>query len=295
MKFWIFACTLLALAGTFGLLVFAVFPALGSISPRAPSLTPNPGTQTLNFDEGNIRYQSIGSEKDAQVTLFLHGFNSQLSAWDKVWPYLHDCGRIIRLDIPGYGGSAWQTRSYSIPDQAKRVIAFLDTLKISRVTLIGASMGGSLSAWIAADYPERVSGLVLLAPSGYPGSLHYGGLMGKLLVPGFLNSTATLVAASPLYRRMYPDSTALQALSVTSSYGNAWAEALTKIKAPTQILWSRGDLGVPFAYAEAVAQAIPGSKLRVLSENVGHDIPNNQPELVAKTACQIQSEGHHGN
>ena len=149
-------------------------------------------------------------------------------------------------------------------------------------------MGGSLSAWIAAHYPERVKGLILLAPSGFPGSLIHGTLFGKILRPGFLNRLASQIADSALYRRLYPDSRALQALTVTASYGEPWAEALKKIRTPTHVLWSHGDVGVPFALAEAVAHAIPGSTLVPLPTEVGHDIPGNSPKLVSELVCKLQ-------
>ena len=166
----------------------------------------------------------------------------------------------------------------------------MDKMSLSRVIFVGVSMGGSLSAWIAAHYPERVRGIILLAPSGFPGSLNHGNLFGKTLRPGFLNRFASRVADSGLYRHLYSDSAALQALTVTASYGEPWAQALNKIHAPALVLWSRGDIGVSFSYAEAVAKAIHGSTLIPLAENVGHDIPANNPELIGELVCKMQKE-----
>lgn len=148
-------------------------------------------------------------------------------------------------------------------------------------------MGGSLSAWIAAHYAERVVGLVLLAPSGYPGSLRGRGLFAQLYGAGFWNRAATQIASSALFRRLYPESTALQALTVTSSYGESWARALHEIRAQTWLLWSRGDATVPFAYAQSVASSIRDSTLMKLPIEVGHDIPANRARLVGEVACQL--------
>jgi uroporphyrinogen decarboxylase len=90
-------------------------------------------------------------------------------------------------------------------------------------------MGGSLAAFIAAQYPERVERLALLAPSGYTGALRYPGLYGLILRPGKLNAWATAIARSGIYRTLFPRSRALQALSVTASYGPGWVEALARM------------------------------------------------------------------
>lgn len=275
------------------LLDSALLPTLGFIAPRAPQPQSVEGTKILELDGGYFRYQSTGTGDEA--LLLLHGFNSQLSVWDSVWPTLAGCDRRIRLDIAGYGGSEWRSGSYSLPTQAHRVIAFLDALGLVRVTLVGVSMGGSLAAWIAARYPHRVKGLLLLAPSAYPGALRYRGPFGKLLGPGLLNRVATRVADTDLYRRRYPTSSALHALTVTASYGKPWAQALGDIRAHAWLLWSRGDATVPFSYAEAVARSIPASTLVPLCKEVGHDIPGNRPDLIGRLACRIHrgSEPDH--
>ena len=286
----------MALALISVLFVIALFPVLRHVSPRAPTEISVDGSQTVKLEKNLLRY-AISGPKSSEGILFLHGFNNQLSAWSAVWPHLKNCGTQVRMDIPGYCGSVigsnLGSNAYSLPAQAERVIAFIDALGFSRVTLVGVSMGGSLSAWIASNYPERVKGLILLAPSGYPGSLQYGGIYGKLVKPGMLNRLATQIASSGLYRSLYPDSRALQALSVTASYGDPWAEALGKIKTNSWVLWSRGDFGVHFNYAEAVAKTIPSSTFVPLAANAGHDIPGNRPELIAKLACLVHKGTPH--
>jgi len=263
----------------------ALLPTLGVIAPRAPAQVDVDETRTVRLSGGRIRYQSSGTGDEALV--FLHGFNSQLSIWNGVWPLLAGCGRSVRLDLAGYGGSDWPSASYSLPWQAARVIELVDALGLARVTLVGVSMGGSLAAWIAAHHPDRVKGLLLLAPSGYPGALRYRGLFGRLLFADAPSRWATRLARTELYRRLYPTSRALHALTVTASYGEPWASALENIRVHTWVLWSRGDASVPFAYAGAVTRAIPASTLLPLSAQVGHDIPANRAQLVGELACRI--------
>jgi pimeloyl-ACP methyl ester carboxylesterase len=261
------------------------FLLLWWVTPSAPALTPAAGEQLAVFEGGRVRFQQEGTGAGALV--LLHGFNGQLGHWDGVWSRLAGCGPRLRLDAPGFGGSYWPTTDYGLELQARRVIALLDARGLARVTLVGTSMGGSLAAFIAAHYPGRVERLALLAPSGYTGALRYQGLFGLLVRPGRLNAWATRLARSAPYRTLFPRSRALQALTVTASYGARWVEALPRIQAPTLIVWSRGDEGVSHTSALAVRAAIRGSELLWLDATTDHLIPQVRPELIAALSCQL--------
>ena len=257
-------------------------------TPSAPALQPVAGEQLAVLDGGRLRFQQAGTGRGALV--LLHGFNGQLGHWSGVWSHLEGCGRRLRLDAPGFGGSYWPSDDYGLEAQARRVVALLDARGLGRVTLVGTSMGGSLAAYIAAHYPERVDRLMLLAPSGYTGALRYPGLYGMILRPGRLNAWATRLARSAPYRGLFPRSRALQALTVTAWYGPRWVESLPRIQAPTLIAWSRGDEGVSHTTALAVRAAIRGSELLWLDAETDHLIPQVRPELIAALACQLAAE-----
>jgi pimeloyl-ACP methyl ester carboxylesterase len=255
---------------------------VGESLPGKPALPAVAGTETARFPGGTIRYQETGQGE--QTVVLLHGFNGHLGHWDGVWRELERCAcRRIRIDLPGFGGSDWPTDAFGVPQQADRVIALLDRLGVDAATLVGTSMGGSVAAAIAADHPGRVQSLVLVAPSGYPGSLVQSGVFGRLARPGPLNRAATSIAESPLFGVLYPNSRARQALTVTATYGRAWSALLAKIRAPTLILWGRGDTTTPHAFAAPVAQAIAGSRLISLDDATGHLVPGERPELVARS------------
>jgi pimeloyl-ACP methyl ester carboxylesterase len=241
------------------------------------------GTKFAEFDSGRIRYQEVGAGQEG--TLFLHGFNGALGNWEVMWPLLNGCSRSVRIDIPGFGASDWETESYTLPDQANRIIDFLDAIGLERVTVVGKSMGGSLAAWLASAYPERVKATVLLAPSGLTDSLTYEGVRGYLYHPGIANSFATSLANLRIYKYLFPQSRLLQALTVTSSYGPAWDDAIKQIRQPVVIIWSEGDTVVPYAYAREVNRLIDNSVLITVDETVGHNIPGMKPGLVANIAC----------
>ena len=77
--------------------------------------------------------------------------------------------RLILIDRPGHG---WSERSgadgSSLAYQAAMIRNVLDRLGVSRAILVGHSWGGALALRFALDYPQRVAGLVMLAPPLYP-------------------------------------------------------------------------------------------------------------------------------
>lgn len=276
---WLLAGTVfltMAAATFFGFLFL-----VGRVMPSEYPVQPVAAERMASFAQGEIRYEERGDGDEA--LLLLHGFNAELGQWQGVWDLIGDLpGRQLRIDIPGFGASRWTGHHFGLPEQASRIVALLDRLGIHRVRIAGTSMGGSLAAWLGAHYPERVTSLVLFAPSGYPGSLQYSGMYGRLLRPGLLRDVAHWLSGTRLYALLMPHSRAGAALSVTASYGEAWQHALGRIRAPTVIVWSTGDATVAYGLAaRQVRAAIAGSELITLDDQAGHSIPNTRPQLAA--------------
>jgi pimeloyl-ACP methyl ester carboxylesterase len=264
-------------------LLLLPFLALGLAMPRPADLSQLPAARTLVVADGTWRYEEAGTGDEV---LLLHGFNQDAGAWDAVWDRLGACGcRRIRVDLPGFGGSRFRGGDYGLARQAERLEAFLDALGLGRVTVVGVSMGGSLAAWFAAGHPERVARLVLLSPSGHEGALTHGGLFGHLVRPGHLNAAATSLARTRLFGALFPRSVALQALTVSAGYGPAWAGALGRIAAPTDVAWAKADPVASPASAQSIAEAIPRARLVWFDESAGHSLPQSRPQQVADLLC----------
>ncbi len=77
--------------------------------------------------------------------------------------------RVILVDRAGLGWSERRGRRGSSPAyQAAMLRDVLDRLGVARAIVVGHSWGGALAAAFALDHPQRVAGLVLLAPPLYP-------------------------------------------------------------------------------------------------------------------------------
>jgi pimeloyl-ACP methyl ester carboxylesterase len=77
--------------------------------------------------------------------------------------------RVILIDRPGHGWSARARLDDSTPAiQARMIDEALEKLGVGPAIFVVHSWSGALGARMALDYPERVAGLVMLAPVAYP-------------------------------------------------------------------------------------------------------------------------------
>jgi len=100
----------------------------------------------------------------------LHGGGPGASAWSnfgKNFPVFATRFRTLMPDQPGFGESAAPAVEGNYFTFSARALAcLLDHLSISRVHLVGNSLGGGAAVRFALDYPDRAGKLALMAPGG---------------------------------------------------------------------------------------------------------------------------------
>src|SRR5881394_1370412 len=107
--------------------------------------------------------------RDAPPIVMLHGASSNLEVMRALAERLSHSHRVILIDRPGHGWSTRENFSDSTPQpQARMVAQALQQLGIGRAVLVAHSWSGAVSLRIALDHPDRVAGLVMLAPVAYP-------------------------------------------------------------------------------------------------------------------------------
>jgi pimeloyl-ACP methyl ester carboxylesterase len=119
-----------------------------------------------SFDNGAVEIAYL-DEGEGEPILLVHGFASSKNVnW--VYPTwvseLKKNGRrVIALDNRGHGDSAkfYDSEDYHIGIMAGDVIALMDHLKIARADMMGYSLGGRMTAWLAHRAPERLRSAIL--------------------------------------------------------------------------------------------------------------------------------------
>ncbi len=240
-----------------------------------------------------------GDETRAPV-LWLHGFPSSSLDWHRV---IDRAGRrrMLLIDLPGFGFSAKPRAgySYSLVDQADRVLMMLIRRGIDRIALVAHDMGTSLACELLARreaglLPVAIESLVLTNGSVYidqarltpsqkllrsPLARFYTRVaswwlfhwqIGKITGPAIPESE--LAAMWALMRC----NDGINALLPTIGYideryrfYHRWTGPLERLDIPTLVLWGRRDPVAVAAIGQRLADAIPGARLTWL-EKLGH-------------------------
>jgi len=235
----------------------------------------------------------------APVLLLLHGFGSSLQTWDAWGQGLATEYQVVRLDIAGFGltGPA-EPGDYSDEADVQRLLAVVDQLGLSTMTVVGHSMGGRLAWHFAAAHPQRVDKLVLIAPDGFPdpqahSEMTYAvsawmGLVRYTLPRWMIKKGVASAYADPSRLddntvQRYQDM--LLAPGVRPAVLARMAQTrnrdplpwLQRLSMPTLLLWGAQDQMIPVANAMDYQRAIPHAQ-RVVLPGVGHLPHEEQPQ-----------------
>ena len=243
--------------------------------------------------------------------VMLHGAISNLRAMQPLGERIAKTRRVILIDRPGHGWSTRERVEDSTPAiQGRMIVETLTRLGVDRAIVVAHSWAGALALRIALDHPDRVAGLVLLAPVAYPwrgGAGRYNDVISTPLIGPLLAHTITLplgllVASSgasgvfapqPMPDDFVRDSATLLLLRPREFIANArdlvtlkaavveQAPRYAEIKAPLSIVSGDVDKTVTTGiHSRLLAATAPQAKLIVLP-GVGHMVQYAAPDLVA--------------
>lgn len=91
--------------------------------------------------------------------LFVHGSFIDQTYWAEQVRYFSPRYQIVTLDLPGQGQSGRNRTDWSIEGYNDDVVALIRELALTRVILIGHSLGGAVVLEAAVAWPQPVIGL----------------------------------------------------------------------------------------------------------------------------------------
>ena len=106
-----------------------------------------------------------GPDTDSETVVLIGSLGSDRSMWNPQIGPLSSFAHVLAVDLRGHGASPVPPGPYSVDDLAEDVLALLDSLNVQRAHIVGLSLGGAVSQWIAIHRPERVRTLTLLCTS----------------------------------------------------------------------------------------------------------------------------------
>ena len=237
-----------------------------------------------------------------QPVVLIHGLGSEAQQdWRNLAPRLVRAGyHVYALDLLGYGHSAKPAdRSYSIPEEAKFVEAFLDANHLSAIALGGVSMGGWIASAVALDQPQRVTRLLLIDSAGMSFKLSFDPALFTPQTSGQIDQLMALVTPNPpsmpefvkadFFRKVKRDGWVVQR-ALASMFGGAdfLDQKFSALKMPMLIVWGKQDAMTPLALAESMHRAAPQSVLAVY-DGCGHVAVLTCVDRIAPTVLDFLS------
>lgn len=257
--------------------------------------TETPQDQYIKVGNINTRYWVSG---DGETTvILLHGLGSCVESWTYNISALAQQHRVYAIDLVGSGRSDKPPTSYSLVDLAKFVQAFMDTLKLERVSLVGNSLGGGIALQFALLFPEQIEKLVLANSLGLGKEIMFFFRLASLPSPSQLFRPSRVSTAFVLKQIVYDSAVitddwvevlyqignlpgtpeALQRQlranidfwGVRSESYSPIVNQLTTINTPTLIFWGQQDPVLPVAHAQFAAEQLPNADLQIF-DGCGH-------------------------
>ncbi len=270
----------------------------------------------LPLDDGTVLAGDDQGPPHTPAIVLLHGLASNLRWWDPVATRLAPRHRVVRIDHRGHGRSTGPATSYTVQRLAADTAAVLDHLDLDRVVLAGHSAGADIALAVAAASPDRVTAVGCVDGGAYQPRLLLGdtwpAARARMVHAGPAHTTRDVLAAwlrgSTNLPREALDAVAAnyiddgrgglrRRLRVEQQEELAYslwrrnpADVLAALRAPVLLLAAHGGADTPYApRAESVrqAQARVGDRLRVRWVRGGHDLPLEQPAVVADALANL--------
>jgi pimeloyl-ACP methyl ester carboxylesterase len=304
------------------LLVLAVLVLFVIILPYLNS------KETMTYEEGVAKWAQgkfvlVDGKKvhylekgEGKPVILIHGFLYHTVMWKKNIDDLSKKFKVYAVDLWGWGYSErLKENEYSFERYGKQIVGFMDALKINKASLVGQSMGGGISVYVAAHFPDRVDRLILVDPAVIPYPMTTTGMIYQLPFVGeFLNALPGDGLAKNNIKTVWfydpqkvTDDYAeevLRPLRIKGSYGGMMyilrqvlkdpyvqeeAQKLAQLKKPILLIHGREDIAIPLDRSQQLNALWKGSQL-VIFEKAGHTPHEEHPEKFNQLALEFLSK-----
>ncbi|OBK19918.1 alpha/beta fold hydrolase [Mycobacterium asiaticum] len=241
------------------------------------------GAESAALSQGVTAYHVVGDH--GPWVVLVHGLVTPSYAWESLAEVLAGHGfRVLRYDHLGRGLSDRPPIRYDLDLYVAQLRELVDHLGIETMHLIGWSMGGVIVTRFAAEEPERVASIALIAPALYVGGAltHLGKLLLRLpgaakLLAGRIGYVVDRLDREHLSRpEQFPDynqrareqlqfpgiaeSFASTVINFPVNAGDRWAGVGRHLR-PVLVVWGTRDSAAPYANSGPVSRLFPRSEL----------------------------------
>jgi pimeloyl-ACP methyl ester carboxylesterase len=268
-------------------------------------------TQTVLIDELRIRYADSGPA-EGPVILLTSPWPESLLAFRRVWPALTPTGRLVAVDLPGFGHSQGRPEVLTPSAMGDFLGRLIAGLGLGPPHLVAPDVGASAALFLAAREPDAVRSLVVGGGgASYP--LEVTGTLADIIAaPGIevfqgqdVRATigATVEAAAPRaqepevwedYVSAYENGRFAESTRYVRSYPDelpVLRDLLPAIRVPVRVFAAADDPLVPVSNGRYLADRIPGSELTILpaSHFAWEEVPDQFAALIADGVAQAET------
>lgn len=226
-----------------------------------------------------LAYEKLGS---GAPLMLVHGFPLDHTIWNETAHLLDTDFDVILPDLRGFGQSTTVETPYTMSDMADDLAGLLDHLGLDRAVFVGHSMGGYVCLAFAKKYPQRVSGLGLVAsqaaadsPERKAGRYQTAGdvsqkgvgIVAEGMTPKLSADSAVQAYVRPLMERQTPAAVmgALKAMAEREDTLMSLSAAVF----PVNLIHGDEDVLIPIERAQEIKAALPSARLTAL-KGIGH-------------------------
>ena len=167
------------LVGAATCVAVAAAPALMAPPASGAAVDDTKGVKAMTVHGDRVAYRDEGS---GEAVLLIHGIGGSSNTWSAVIPLLAKKYRVIAPDLLGHGQSDKPRGDYSVGAFAVLLRDLLDELGITRVTVVGHSLGGGIAMQFAHQHRQYCERIVLISSGGFGGDV--GRVLRLLSLPG---------------------------------------------------------------------------------------------------------------
>ncbi len=113
---------------------------------------------TIREKKVEINYFKLG--QGDTTLLFLHGWCINATYWKNQIDFFSKNYCVYAIDLPGFGKSKTERSNWTIEEYANDVAAFIDTMNLKNVVIIGHSMAGEIMLQTALTNNSKIAGIV---------------------------------------------------------------------------------------------------------------------------------------
>ena len=237
-----------------------------------------------------VRVRFADTRTDSGITvLLLAPWPESLWAFRRIWDRVAAVGRVVAVDLPGFGHSDGRPELISPEGAGVFLARLVDEWELGPPHVVGPDVGTAAALFLAAKAPERVTSLTIGGGAvRFP--IDAGGALKEIIEAPSLDDVHALDARTNIGHTVEPVAPSTSEPEVHEDYVSAYdlgrfaesarfvrtypeqnpvlQDLLPSISTPTQVVAGRHDDLVPWSNSEYLDELLPHTELHPLE--AGH-------------------------